>query len=119
MIRYLAQFVTIFIIFLLGNWLAEWFKIPVPGSIMGMLLLLFALMTGIIKLSWVEDIAQIHIKHITLLFIPLTVGVFDYIGIFRLEGLKLTIILVFSSMTVLLATAFIAEFYEIRRKRGN
>jgi holin-like protein len=119
MVRYLAQFITILFIYLFGNVLVAWLQMPVPGSIIGMVLLFIALLTGLIKLDWIEDIAQLHIKHLTLLFIPFTVGVFHYIGIFQIEGLKLVLTLAISSLAVLLVTAYIAEAYDSRRKRGN
>jgi holin-like protein len=72
-----------------------------------------------VKLAWIEEIAQLHIKHLTLLFIPFTVGVFHYIGIFRIEGIKLVFTLAISSLAVLLVTAFIAEAFDSKIKRGN
>jgi holin-like protein len=117
--KYLAQFITILIFYLFGNGLSAWLKIPVPGSIFGMVLLFAGLIFGIIKQSWIEDIAQLHIKHLTLLFIPFTVGVFHYIGIFQIEGIKLVFTLAISSLAVLLVTAFIAEAFDTKRKRGS
>jgi holin-like protein len=119
MTKYLAQFITIIIIYLFGNGLAAWLKLPVPGSIIGMFLLFLGLLTRLVKLAWIEEIAQLHIKHLTLLFIPFTVGVFHYIGIFRIEGIKLIFTLAISSLAVLLVTAFIAEAFDSKIKRGN
>jgi holin-like protein len=119
MIKYLAQFITIIIIYSLGNGLSAWLKLPVPGSIIGMFLLFMGLLTGVVKLSWIEKIAQLHIKHLTLLFIPFTVGVFHYITIFQIEGLKLVFTLVISSLAVLLVTALIAEAFDSKITRGN
>lgn len=119
MAGYLAQFITVLSFFLLGNLLSGWLAIPVPGSMIGMGLLFGSLQTGIIKLSWVEAIARLHIKHISLLFIPFTVGVFHYTGIFQLEGLKLVLTLVLSSLAVFMVTALIAELFEWKDKRGD
>ncbi|XJZ25690.1 CidA/LrgA family protein [Bacillota bacterium Lsc_1132] len=119
MIRLLAQFFTIFIFYQIGNLLVSWFSLPLPGSIVGMGLLFLALSLGGCKLIWVESVAQLHIKHITLLFIPFIVGVWHYTGIFRMEGVKLGAVLAASSLTVLLVTAFIAEFYETKFQRRS
>jgi holin-like protein len=118
-VKYLAQFITIMIIYFFGNGLSVWMKLPIPGSIIGMFLLFIGLLTGVMKLSWIEKIAQLHIKHLTLLFIPFTVGVFHYITIFQIEGLKLFFTLVISSLTVFLVTALIAEAFDSKLKRGN
>jgi holin-like protein len=119
MVRTIAQFLTILLIYLLGDRLVAWLSLPVPGSIVGMALLFIALVSGVCKLKWVETAAQLHIKHITLLFIPFIVGVSHYAGIFRVEGIKLAIILAASSLVVLLVTAFIAEYFETKRKRSK
>lgn len=118
MVRYLAQFITILLIYTLGNKIVALLHIPVPGSMMGMGILFLGLYSGAIKLTWIEDISQWHIKHLSLLFIPFTVGVIHYTGIFRIEGIKLVITLALSSLTVLLVTAFIAEAFD-KNKRGN
>ena len=119
MVRIIAQFLTILGIYLIGTRLVTWLDLPVPGSIVGMVLLFIALVSGVCKLKWVEAAAQLHIKHITLLFIPFIVGVWHFAGIFRVEGIKLVIILAVSSLVVLLVTGFIAEFLETKRKGSN
>jgi holin-like protein len=117
MVRFIAQFLTILLIYLIGDNLVKWLNVPIPGSIIGMALLFITLMSGALKLTWVEAVAQLHIKHITLLFIPFAVGVLHYTGSFQTEGIKLAVTLMASSFFVLLVTAFIAEYYEKRRKR--
>jgi holin-like protein len=117
MVRFIVQFLTILLIYLFGNRLVLWLDLPIPGSIVGMVLLFVALSLGVCKLKWVEAVAQLHIKHFTLLFIPFAVGVWHYTDIFRLEGLKLVVILTTSSLFVLLVTAYIAEYFETKNKR--
>ncbi|WP_026567467.1 CidA/LrgA family protein [Bacillus sp. UNC41MFS5] len=119
MVRTIAQFITILLIYLTGTRLVAWLELPVPGSIVGMALLFMALVTGVCKLQWVEATAQLHIKHITLLFIPFIIGVWHFAGIFKVEGIKLAIILAASSLVVLLVTAFMAEYLETKRKRSS
>ncbi|WP_423802437.1 CidA/LrgA family protein [Neobacillus sp. SAB-20_R2A] len=119
MVNYFVQFITVLLIYLIGNGLVRWLDLPVPGSIVGMALLFLGLTLKVCKLKWVEGIAQLHIKHITLLFIPFAVGVWHYTGIFWIEGFKLTAILAASSIAVLLVTAGMAEFFEIKTKRGR
>ncbi|MBA4494933.1 CidA/LrgA family protein [Paenactinomyces guangxiensis] len=115
--RMMMQFLTMLVIYLVGNNIATWLHLPFPGGIVGMTLLLSALLLGICKLTWVEIAAQWHIKHITLLFIPSIVGVLHYTDIFRSEGLKLAVVLAISSLAILLVTAYTAEYYENKKKR--
>lgn len=82
-----------------------------------MVLLFVALSLGVCKLTWVERVAQWHIKHITLLFIPSIIGILHYTDIVQSEGLKLAVILITSSLVVLLVTAHTAEYYENKKRR--
>ncbi|MGG1401655.1 CidA/LrgA family protein [Bacillus salipaludis] len=117
MLRYFVQFFTILLFYSIGSGMVSWLQLPIPGSIAGLFLLFIALNFRVCQLKWVETIAQLHIKHITLLFIPFTVGIWNNIGIFQLEGAKLAIVLAISSLVVLLATAVIAETIETRTQR--
>lgn len=117
MVRILFQFLIMLVIYLVGNSLVTWLHLPLPGSIVGMILLFAALSLGVCKLTWVENVAQLHIKHFTLLFIPSIIGVLHYTGTFQTEGFKLAVILAISSLVVLLVTAYTAEYYENKRKR--
>ncbi|MGG1675310.1 CidA/LrgA family protein [Neobacillus sp. NRS-1170] len=119
MVRYVVQFLTILFFYLLGNGLVTWFSLPFSGSIVGMILLFIALILRICDLKWVESVAQLHIKHITLLFIPFAVGVWHFTRIFRNEGVKLSTILAVSSLVVLFITAIIAEIIETNSKRSK
>jgi holin-like protein len=115
----MIQFITILAILLIGNGLSLWLSLPLPGSILGMLLLFVSLLFGIFKLDWVEQAAQWFIRHFTFLLIPSIVGVLHYIGIFQSQGLKLAAILVTSSLVVFLVTAHTAEYYENKKRRGK
>lgn len=81
-----------------------------------MLILFFGLVLGIFKSSWLENIAQLHLKHIILLFIPPIVSIFHYMGIFKTNGLQLTIIIILSSLVVLFVTAFAVEQMDKKKK---
>ncbi|MGG3466968.1 CidA/LrgA family protein [Neobacillus pocheonensis] len=119
MVRFIVQFLTILFFYLMGNGLVRWLNLPLSGSILGMALLFIALMLGICNLKWVESVAQLHIKHITLLFIPFAVGVWHFTRIFRNDGIKLSSILAISSLVVLFITAIMAELIESNSKRSK
>lgn len=116
-LRYSMQFILLAGIFLLGQWVVSFFHIPLPGSIVGMLLLFLALSVGLFKLTWFEKIAQLHLKHIVLLFIPPIVSIFHFLGIFKTEGLQLALIITLSSLVIILATAFVVEYIDKGKKR--
>lgn len=59
-----------------GVVLHEQAGIPLPAGVLGFALLTAALFAGVVKLAWVEQTAELFIKHLPLFFSPsIVVGV--------------------------------------------
>lgn len=58
----------------IGMLLQEWAHVPLPAGVIGLLLFSFSLFMGWIKLSWVEESAQLLLNHLLLFFAPIIVG---------------------------------------------
>ena len=67
----------------LGQGLATLLRLPFPGSVVGLLLLLAALSLGWVRLEWIDTAADGLIGLLGLLFVPAAVGVVDYLGAWR------------------------------------
>jgi len=67
----------------LGQGLATLLRLPFPGSVIGLLLLLAALSLGWVRLEWVDTAADGLLSLLALLFVPAAVGVVDYLGFWR------------------------------------
>ena len=77
MMRYVFQFCRILCFCLAGEVLAALLPFPVPASIYGLLLLLFALQSGRLKLGQVKDAGLFLTGIFPLLFVPAAAGVAD------------------------------------------
>ena len=64
----------------LGTGLTQLLHLPLPGAVLGMLLMWIALGTGVIRLHWIEDAADGLLGLLGLLFVPATVGFVEYLG---------------------------------------
>ena len=62
----------------IGELITLWLHLPLPGSVLGMLLLLFGLRFGLIELEWVKDAAELLLSNLSLLFVPAGVGIMVY-----------------------------------------
>ncbi|WP_407570897.1 CidA/LrgA family protein [Deinococcus altitudinis] len=67
----------------LGQGLVTLTRLPFPGSVVGLLLLLAALGLRWVRLEWVEVAADTLLGLLGLLFVPAAVGVVDYLGAWR------------------------------------
>ncbi|WP_048150454.1 CidA/LrgA family protein [Palaeococcus ferrophilus] len=98
----------IFGFYALGELLSR--SLPVPGSVMGMLLLLAALLAGIVELEWVENEAELFVRNMSVMFIPPGVGIVTYLGLLRSQALSIFTSLVVSFLVTLILTAKTVEF---------
>lgn len=75
--KYVFQFCIVMLFVLLGELMAYFIPLPIAGSIYGMLLLFLALVCRIVKLSWVEDIADWFHSIMALFFVAPAVAIID------------------------------------------
>lgn len=96
-------------IFLIGGWLHR-IGVPIPGGVLGLLLFYSAMLTGMLKLSWVERAAGLLLRHMVLLFVPLTVGLMDMGPVLSKQTVAIVASLVLSFLAVLLTTGLLARW---------
>jgi holin-like protein len=76
MLEYPLGFAILTGFFLLGSFLHR-LGVPIPGGVLGLILFFASLQLGVIKLKWVERAAGLLLRHMVLLFVPLTVGLME------------------------------------------
>lgn len=104
------QIVLLYGIYLLGEFIQSISHIPVPGSIVGMLLLFVALHVKLVKRNWLSLGGTFLLKHLPLLFIPATVGVIDYLELFKGKGLVTIAIAFLSTFIVMVVSSLLSDF---------
>lgn len=68
--KYVFQFGLILAITFVAEMIYRYLPLPVPASIYGLVIMLFLLVTGIIRLDWVKESARYLILIMPLMFIP-------------------------------------------------
>ncbi|GMA97583.1 CidA/LrgA family holin-like protein [Pelosinus sp. IPA-1] len=119
-LKTLGQIFLLWLIYSVSTWIIGILHLPLPGSVLGMLLLFTLLSTGIIKEQWLSLGANPLLKHLSFFFIPIAVGLMDWGGLFTQKGHLLFLPLVISAFVALLATGGIAQFLTkyLERKGG-
>lgn len=77
----------------LGEGLMRLLHWPLPGSVVGMVLLLLALGSRVVRLHWIEPAADGLLGILGLLFVPATVGAIQFLGAGAEWGLWLLVML--------------------------
>lgn len=91
--------------------------IPVPSSIIGMLLLTALLQTKVVRLESVQGIADFLISNLGFFFVPPGVALMLYLDIIRAELLPITVATALSTVVVLIVTGWIHQI--TNRQDGN
>ena len=85
-------------IFAVSNVVVTRLHLRVPGNIVGMLLLLALLSTGVVQERWVAAAAGLLTKHLAFFFIPIAVGLMDWGSLLWQVGHWLLLAIVVSSI---------------------
>ncbi|WP_245805869.1 CidA/LrgA family protein [Bacillus alkalicellulosilyticus] len=109
----------LYLFFLIGSWIQQTVDLFIPGSIIGMLLLLILLFTNVIKENWIETGTEFLLRHMSLLFIPVTVGVVAYISLFTGKGVLLIVVTLVSTILVMGFSAFISQWISVRKEERH
>lgn len=107
--KYIKQFAIIAFLTFLGEVLNLLLPLPVPASIYGMILLFLCLQTGILKLSQIEETADLLLGVMPIFFISPTVSLMSSIGVIKdsLAGVFLTCII--STAVVMVVTGLVSQ----------
>ncbi|TYR79848.1 CidA/LrgA family holin-like protein [Priestia megaterium] len=111
-----CQVLFLTLVFLIGQSISQWLHLPVPGSIIGLLLLFLLLHFKIIKLKWIEQGGNLLIGELLLFFIPAIVGLMNYGDVLKSFGIQIIIIITVSTIIVMSLTGIIAEYISKRKE---
>lgn len=77
------QFLLIISFTYAGEIVSKLFKLPVPGSVIGMLLLFAALYFKVVKVDDVETVGVFLLDNLSILFLPAGVGIMVFFPVIR------------------------------------
>ncbi|SAK73036.1 CidA/LrgA family protein [Caballeronia ptereochthonis] len=99
---------------LAGIWVAADFvarklALPVPGGVIGLVVLLALLFCGGVAPRWVKAGADWLLSDMLLFFIPAAVAAVQYGGLFMEDGWRLALVVVAGTLMVMVAVAFAVD----------
>lgn len=108
MIRQLA---ILFGCLALGELIITLTHIPLPSSILGMLLLTLLLKLKVIRLEWVRSISEFLVTNIGFFFVPPGVAIMLYFDIIKAQFVPIVTASVVSTVLVLAVTGWVHQIY--------
>ncbi|MCI9614696.1 MAG: CidA/LrgA family protein [Dorea sp.] len=106
---YLRQFCIILFVSFLGELLHVIIPLPIPASVYGLVLMLAALCTGIIRLNQVKETAGFLIEIMPVMFIPAAAGLLNSWSLLRPVWLPFIVITLVSTIIVMGVTGQITQ----------
>lgn len=95
----------------LGELLIYFTHIPLPSSILGMLILTLLLQLKVIRLEWVQGLADFLVANIGFFFVPPGVAIMCYFDIIKAQFMPILVASVVSTVLVLAVTGWVHQFY--------
>ena len=114
--KFIKQFSIILLITFLGELLHILIPLPIPASVYGLVLMLIALRSGLVKVEHVKETAVFLIEIMPVMFIPAAAGLIDSWGVLRPLIVPIMIITVVITVFVMAVTGRVAQM--IAQKRG-
>lgn len=113
--KYIPQFLYILSFSFIGEILQKAIPLPIPAAIYGLVLLLIALGTGLLKVTQVEDAANWLISIMPILYVPICVKILEYWGVISSNAVAIITITVVSTFLVFAVSGLVTQWLVRRR----
>ncbi|MGL4652044.1 MAG: CidA/LrgA family protein [Cetobacterium sp.] len=118
------MFLEILIIFSItysGFILSQLFNLPIPGTILGMFILLSLLISKFLKVKNIENTTNFILGNMLFLFLPPAVKLLNYIDILKDSFFRIIFLIVLTTIITMGTTGFVVNFLIERgeKKNGN
>ena len=107
--KFLRQFSIILFISFLGEIIHMLIPLPVPASVYGLVLMLGALVTGVLKIGQVRETATFLIEIMPVMFIPAGVGLMESWPSLQPVWLPVIVITILTTILVMAVTGKVTQ----------
>ena len=116
----LVQLAALVALNLLGRWISTDLHVPLPGNVLGMLILFALLALRIVRLEWLEPTAGLFNRHLAFFFIPLVIGLLALpASLVQEHGIALLAILIVTAAAGVVATGGLATWLDREPERES
>lgn len=117
--KYIFQFGIILAVTFAAELIYHIVPLPVPASIYGLGIMLFLLITKIIKLEWVKESAKYLITIMPLMFIPAGAKLITVVDRVVPIALQVMVVLIVTTVIVMVASGRVTQFIIKREKKDG
>lgn len=115
--KIIKQLSILLLVCLLALGLAALLPVPVPASILAMLLLFVALLTGLVKPGHIHEVSSFFVNNMSLFFIPAGVGILNSLQLLQGHWPALLFICVVSTVVTFFAAYGAARAVQLLQQK--
>jgi holin-like protein len=110
-LKILRELGIIILIAILGEAIHLIFNLPIPGNVLGMVILFICLYFDLIKITMISQISKFLLDHLAFFFVPAGVGILACIPFLKGKLLSVFLIIVISTVIVIAVTGWVIQLY--------
>lgn len=114
--KLLRQLGIVLSIAFLGDFFSRTFNLPIPGNVLGMIILLCLLLFKIVKVEMIDDISDFLLGYLPFFFIPSGIGLISNLDLLKDKGLAILLICTLSTIITIIVTGLTVQFVKRRLK---
>lgn len=116
----IRQLAIIFGCLALGELIVHLTHVPLPSSILGMLLLTLFLRLKVVRLEWVKALSDFLVGNMGFFFVPAGVAVMLYFDVIKAQLVPIVVATLVSTLLVLAVTGWVHQSYgKVLHKKEN
>ena len=117
----IRQLAILFGCLALGELVIHLTHVPLPSSILGMLILTLLLKLRVIRLEWVRSLSEFLVSNIGFFFVPPGVAIMLYFDVITAQFVPIAVASAVSTVLVLAVTGWVHQIYgrAARRRKGG
>ncbi|WGO82598.1 CidA/LrgA family protein [Arsenophonus apicola] len=108
--QYLRAFLLIYLCLIIGNLISTLLPFSLPGSIIGMLILFSLLTIQVIPVEWIQPGCHLLLKNMTMLFIPIGVGIMNYYDQLSQQIIPILLSCIVSTLIIMIIVAYSSHY---------
>lgn len=110
LVQVVLQLSLLIVIWWIASIIQQQLNLPISAGVIGLLLVLLALLSGIFKLQWIKTGSDFILGELVLLFVPCVVGIIKYKDLFLTQGWQLVLTVSIGTICVMLTTVYSVYF---------
>lgn len=99
-LKLLIQVGLLFVFWGIGYLLQKLLNLPISAAVLGLIITLLALASGVFKLEWIKKGSDFILNELVLFFIPCVIGVMNYKTLLLNQGWQLIVSVILGTIAL-------------------